>query len=76
MIMPKLILYQTVTGETRAYLAQKPGPKPLPAECKKRVVSLRLYEATLARIDQAAHKCGQTRTDWIERVILDGLCNT
>jgi hypothetical protein len=74
--MTRIILYQTVTGETRGYVAKKPGPKSLPDECKKRVVSFRLYPATIARIDRAAQAKGMTRTDWIEAIVLDGLRNT
>ena len=68
-------VYHTVDGRQLHYPNRKPGPKPAP-ELRKKVLSLRLLPATLARVDAAAEQAGTTRQDWIERVILGGLCNT
>lgn len=67
--------YPTLTGARIRHICAAPGPKPLPADLRKRNVTVRLCGSDVARIEQAATAAGVTRQAWLEDAILGRLRN-
>ena len=65
--------YPTLTGARVRHVCATPGPKPLPADLRKRNVTVRLCGSDVARIELSATAAGVTRQAWLECCILDGL---
>jgi hypothetical protein len=67
------LVYFDVHGQPFRIKGKKPGPKNV---VRKEVLSLRLYPAPIARLREAAKQEGVAVSAFIEKAILDGLCNT
>lgn len=71
--MGRVTYYPTVDGGQVRHVCAMPGPRPLPDALRKVNVTLRLTGETLQRVDAAALAADETRQQWIERRVLDGL---
>lgn len=68
--MPRIISYQTVTGEKRYYLAKKPGPKPMPPELRRPArVFASVTQSTRARLDAEIAITPFSESDIVEQAL-------
>lgn len=70
--MTRLIYYKTITGETRAYRAKKPGPKPIPAALRReRRVIASVTKAIRNRLDAEIFLLPFSESEIIEMALQD-----